>query len=64
MALGNTPAFPPCVCELRTYSEMNSNAGILGEKTRVDLSQLYLELFTLGYIASKTDLGCNWNKCN
>lgn len=28
--MGNMPAFPPWVCEMRIYSKINSNAGILG----------------------------------
>lgn len=37
--MGNMPAFPPCVYEFRIYCKINSNAGILEEKSRVDVSQ-------------------------
>lgn len=30
--MGNMPAFPPCVCEMRIYNRINSNACILGKK--------------------------------
>lgn len=37
--MGNMPAFLPCVHEFRIYRKINSNADILEEKSRVDVSQ-------------------------
>lgn len=59
MALGNRPAFPSRVFELRVYSKINSNAGILGKKSRLDLFQPYLLLFILGYVTSERNLRYN-----